>query len=62
MKGWAQADEVLDEIQASIRAARFAPELTKVERITLFRDAVERARDNGIVLKNIKDKLYINER
>ncbi len=62
LKGWAQEDEVLDEIQASIRAARFAPELTTRERFVLLRDAAERAQKNGISLKCVKDKLNIKER
>ena len=53
---------MLDEIQASIRAARFAPELTKRERFVLLRDAAERAQKSGISLKHVKDKLYIKER
>ncbi|MBQ5562680.1 MAG: hypothetical protein IIT39_04780 [Clostridia bacterium] len=57
-----QKEELLDEIQASIRAARFAPGLSNVERIMLLRDAGERARHKGIRLKDVKHKLFINER
>lgn len=62
LNGMVQADDVLDEIQASIRAARFAPELTKSERFTLLRDAAERAKKNKIRLRDVKDKLYIKKR
>ena len=62
LKGWAQEDDLLDEIQASIRAARFAPELSNIERLVLLRDAAERAKNNGYRLRDIKGKLYIQER
>ncbi|AYB46231.1 hypothetical protein D5F53_24340 [Paenibacillus lautus] len=52
----------LDEAQASIRAARFAPELTSTERITLLRDAVTRLHHGGLKWRDVKDKLYIDER
>ena len=56
-----QSDPLLDEIQASIRAARFAPDLSNVERITLLRDAGERAKKQGITLKSVKNSLNISE-
>ena len=62
LKGLEQENGVLDEIQASIRAARFAPGLTENERYILIRDAVERARNNGYKMKNIKRLLHIQER
>ncbi len=62
LKGWQQENLVLDEIQASIRAARFAPELSYTERITLLRDAAERAHKEGLFLKDIQSKLNIKER
>ncbi|CAM3427784.1 MULTISPECIES: WXG100 family type VII secretion target [Paenibacillus] len=52
----------LDEAQASIRAARFAPELTSTERITLLRDAITRLHHGGLKWRDVKDKLYIDER
>lgn len=61
LKGWEQEDLVLDEIQASIRAARFAPDLLQEERIILLRDALERAKSNNISLQIIRS-LHINER
>lgn len=57
-----QSDPLLDEIQASIRAARFAPDLSNVERITLLRDAGERAKKQGITLKSVKNSLNIDKR
>ena len=62
IKGWAQKAELLDEVQASIRAARFAPGLSKVERINLLRDAGERAQESNLRLKDIKSTLHIDER
>lgn len=61
-KGTDQNNLLYDEIQASIRAAKFAPDLSKTERICLLRDAGERAHKNGIKLKDIKNKLDIYER
>lgn len=62
-KGWTiTEDTILEEIQASIRAARFAPNLTNKERFNLLRDAGERAKKNNIKLKDIKHTLHINKR
>lgn len=52
----------MDEAQASIRAARFAPDLTSTERITLLRDAITRLHHGGLKVRDVKDKLYIDER
>jgi len=60
--GHTQENEVLEEAQASIRAAKFTPSLTPSERITLYRDAVTRLKNNGIKLKDVKQKLYIFKR
>lgn len=51
-----------DEAQASIRAARFAPELTSTERMTLLRDAITRLHNGGLKWRDVKDQLYVNER
>ena len=40
LKGYTQKDDVLEEAQASIRAAKFAPGLSYSERNTLIRDAL----------------------
>jgi len=60
--GHTQDDTMLEEVQASIRAARFAPVLCKQERTDLLKDAVQRLRNNGILLRSVKNILHINER
>jgi len=50
----------LDEAQASIRAARFAPELTSVERMTLLRDAVTRLKNADHRVQDVKNELIFN--
>lgn len=52
----------LDEAQASIRAARFAPDLTQLERIMLLRDGITRLKNEGIKIREVKDILFIHER
>lgn len=52
----------LEEAQASIRAARFAPELTSTERYTLLRDGAIRLRNGGFRIRDVRDQLHINER
>ena len=54
--------DVLDEAQASIRAARFAPGLTEKERYELLHDAINRLRKSGLKIRDVKDLLDINER
>ena len=61
LAGKAQSDEVLEEAQASIRAAKFAPDLSSTERIILYRDAVTRLKNNNIKLKDVKQGLHIFE-
>ncbi|MEK4509235.1 hypothetical protein [Paenibacillus sp. FSL K6-2524] len=52
----------LDEAQASIRAARFAPELTQADRMMLLRDAISRLRNAGIRIGDVRDLLFIDRR
>ncbi|WP_238655355.1 hypothetical protein [Paenibacillus piscarius] len=52
----------LDEAQASIRAARFAPDLTSTERMTLLRDAITRLNNAGLRIRDVKDELFIQSR
>ncbi|KEO76157.1 WXG100 family type VII secretion target [Paenibacillus polymyxa] len=52
----------LDEAQASIRAARFAPDLTSIERMTLLRDAIIRLKNADLRIRDVKGELYIEER
>lgn len=61
IKGQTRRDDVLEEVQASIRAARFAPGLSSQERITLLMDARARL-GRSRRLKNVRTLLYINER
>jgi len=62
VKGLSQAKYVLEEAQASIRAARFAPGLDRTEKTTLIRDAIARLKNKGLSLRSVKDKLFIRER
>ena len=61
LKGWTQAAKAFEETQASIRAARFTPGLTIIERIALLRDAVSRLPE-GVKINDIKGILNISER
>jgi hypothetical protein len=62
LKGITQNDNALEEAQASIRAARFAPDLSKKEQMDLLKDAMCRLRDAEMKLRNVKNKLHINKR
>ena len=53
--------EALEEAQASIRAARFAPNLTPLERYILLRDAINRLKKVGIKTREVKHLLFIDE-
>jgi hypothetical protein len=53
---------VLDEAQASMRAAKFAPDLTTEEREVLMKDALRRLENQGLELEDIIQLLDINER
>ncbi|MEN1990758.1 WXG100 family type VII secretion target [Paenibacillus hubeiensis] len=52
----------LDEAQASIRAARFAPELSSTERYALLRDAIVRLHNADLRVKDVKSELFIDQR
>ncbi len=52
----------LDEAQASIRAARFAPDLTYNERAILIRDALQRLKRENLKINDVKHLLDILER
>ena len=52
----------LDEAQASIRAARFAPDLTYKERAILIRDGLQRLRKEGLSIRAVRHLLDISER
>ncbi|MCG7997706.1 MAG: hypothetical protein JAZ06_20060 [Candidatus Thiodiazotropha taylori] len=65
LAGRTQENVFLEEAQASIRAARFAPELSSTERFTLLRDAIKRLQDmpgGPAKIRDVKDTLYIHNR
>lgn len=62
LKNITQENDLLEEVQASIRAARFTPDLNYHERIILIKDALTRLKNNKIKLRDVRDKLHINER
>ena len=51
----------LDEAQASIRAARFAPLLTSIERYTLLRDSIARLKNQGQSIRQVRHLLFISQ-
>ena len=61
IRGWTQNDDILEEVQASIRAARFGQDLSNRERMTLLMDARARL-GNERRLKDVRDFLHIDER
>jgi hypothetical protein len=52
----------MEEAQASIRAARFAPDLDNIERVRLLRDGITRLHEDGIKIKEVKNQLFIQQR
>ncbi|SHN73330.1 hypothetical protein SAMN04487896_3191 [Paenibacillus sp. ov031] len=52
----------LNEAQASIRAARFAPEIHSTERYALLRDAMLRLRNADLRVRDVKGELFIDQR
>jgi len=65
MAGRTQDLLYLEEAQASIRAARFGPDLTSTERFTLLRDAITRLQNapgGPVRIEDVKDLLYIQYR
>lgn len=62
IKGTSQADDLLEEVQASIRASRFGIGLTDRERHLLFQDAMDRLQNAGVRYEDVKDTLDIKER
>ena len=57
-KGHVLPGYIMEDVQASVRAARLAPGLTRSERIQLIRDAVERL-PRGVLFRDIRDELHI---
>jgi len=62
MRFWKRYKTALDESQASIRVARFAPDLTLSERYTLIRDAINRLKKANLKINDVRDLLDILER
>ena len=62
LKGRTQPTYAEEEAQASIRAARFAPGLSRGERMDLIRDGLNRLHNAGISLRDVKAELFLNER
>lgn len=62
LRGTIQEERLLDEAQASIRAARFAEGLTDEERDALMQDAYYRLSLYGKALEEVEDLLDIKER
>ncbi|QHI99148.1 LysM peptidoglycan-binding domain-containing protein [Xylophilus rhododendri] len=65
MAGYTQDLLYLEEAQASIRAARFGPDLTSTERFTLLRDAITRLQSvpgGPVKIRDVKASLYIQHR
>jgi len=60
LSGKTLPDIALEEAQASIRAARFAPGLSEGERFDLIRDAINRLHSVNITLREVKGLLFIN--
>jgi len=64
LQGWTQpkgrlrSGTIMEDVQASIRAARFAPGLSNSERIQLIKDAIERLPE-GVSIRNIRNELNI---
>ena len=52
----------LDEAQASIRAARFGEDMTRLERIQLLRDGINRLHNEGLKIRDVRQKLWITEK
>jgi hypothetical protein len=62
LKGWVQPDGLLEDVQASVRAARFALGLSDLERCDLLRDAVKRLHKRGTRWRSVKHNLHIDRR
>ena len=52
----------MEEAQASIRAARLAPDLDSTERFRLLRDGITRLYLDGIKIRDVKNQLFIQQR
>lgn len=55
----AKINDLLEEVQASVRASLYGKDLNKVERFDLMQDAIERLQKNNLTLEEVIDKLWI---
>ena len=62
LAGKTQSEIPLEEAQASIRAARFAPSLSSTERYTLLRNGITRLYKADIKVRQLKPTLHIEHR
>ena len=58
LAGKTQESVLFEEAQASVRAAPLGPDLSRAERFTLLRDAVERLHAGGLSVRDVKDLLW----
>lgn len=59
LNGKTQSDDILEEVQASLRAAILTPNLSNSERMVLARDGVYRLHKTGKKLKDVRNLLYL---
>ncbi len=59
LAGKTQADNILEEVQASLRASTLTPDLSSGERLMLARDALYRLHNSGRKLREVKKILYL---
>lgn len=57
--GKTHPDDLLEEVQASIRASMYGKGLTTIDKIMLLRDAVERLYNNGLKVADIRGKIWL---
>lgn len=62
MENFECSNRYIDEAQASIRAARFAPDLSIAERLTLIRDGLYRLKEGKIKLSDARKIMQIERR
>lgn len=61
LAGKTHPNPILEEAQASIRAARYGHDLSKAERYALLRDAIARLAQRGIRIRDVKAELWIHQ-
>ena len=54
LKGFTQKDDLLEEVQASLRAAKLTPELSISDRMLLARDGLYRLHQSNMRLRDVK--------